>query len=115
MSGNNAKRQRALCDRYHRDFLPPTGESKVGIALETIGQLPLNGLRHPPTVDTNGWFIWAGEFSEEPDFFSPLHTSHLEDQLPQVLEYLGLPPGSRFLLANDHVDVWFDESLLNAD
>jgi hypothetical protein len=26
---------------------------------------------------------------------------------------LGLPPGSRFLLAEEHVDDLFDESLLN--
>ena len=32
---------------------------------------------------------------------------------PEVLEFLGLPPGYRFLLAIDYVDVWYDPSLLN--
>ncbi|WP_432444553.1 immunity protein Imm33 domain-containing protein [Rhizobium leguminosarum] len=30
------------------------------------GDLPLNGLRHPPEAGTNGWFIWGGEYSTDP-------------------------------------------------
>ena len=33
--------------------------------------------------------------------------------LPEVLPFLGLPPGYRFLLADTTQDVWFDESLLS--
>jgi hypothetical protein len=32
---------------------------------------------------------------------------------PSVVQYLGLPPGWRFLVAGRRVDVWFDETLLN--
>jgi hypothetical protein len=58
-------------------------------------------------------FSGKGEFSSERDFFQPLHTSHLTQRLPQAVRFLGLSPGSRFLLSGDYVDVWFDESLLN--
>jgi hypothetical protein len=37
-------------------------------------------------------------------FFKPLHASHLIEKLPEVVRFLGLPPGSRFLLAGEHVD-----------
>jgi hypothetical protein len=46
------------------------------------------------------------------DFFDPLHVSHLDARLPEVVPYLALPPGWRFLLAPGHEDVWYDESLL---
>jgi hypothetical protein len=105
--------QRALCRQYGRDFVPCAPDSKLGLAIRTLGQVPINSLRHPPEGDTNGWYIWAGEYSAEKDFFEPLHASHLSQRLPQPVRFLGLPPGSRFLLAGDHVDVWFDESLLN--
>jgi len=39
----------------------------------------------------------------------------LGDELPQVLDYLALPPGWRFLIAPDYKDVWFDENLLKLD
>jgi hypothetical protein len=38
--------------------------------------------------------------------------SHLGDWCPTAIPYLGLPPGWRFLIASDHEEVWFDESLL---
>jgi hypothetical protein len=105
--------QMALCRQYGRDFVPCPPDSKLGFALQTLGKVPINGLRHRPAGGTNGWYIWAGDYSSEKDFFEPLHTSHLLQRLPQVVRFLGLPPGSRFLLAGEHVDVWFDESLLN--
>jgi hypothetical protein len=88
-------------------------EEKVGIALETLGQLPLNALRHGPGDGTCGWYIWGGgDLSSDPDFFKPLHVSHLLGHCPQVLPYLGLAPGWRLCLAPGHEDVWFDEALV---
>lgn len=74
---------------------------------------PIHGLRHPPTEDTSGWYIWTGELSADEDFFVPLHPSHLADLLPEVMAELAAPPGTRFLLAPDHRDVWHDASLLD--
>lgn len=90
---------------------------KVGVSRSVReGVVPLNGLRHHPTQSTSGWFVWAGEeLSEEPDFFEPLHSEHLAEWRPEVLPYLELPPGWRFLLAPGHEDVWFDSTLLSPE
>jgi len=74
--------------------------------------MPVHGLRHPENGHTNGWFIWAGEYSEADDFFMALHETHLEEVCPMILKYLALPPGWRFLCDGKYEDVWFDESLL---
>lgn len=94
--------------------LLPEQAAKVGIARNVqSGAQPLNALRHRPEQDTSGWYIWAGEeMSDDPDFFVPLHISHLAKWCPNLLPYLGLPPGWRVLLAPGYEDVWFDESLL---
>jgi hypothetical protein len=42
-----------------------------------------------------------------------LHAAHLEDELPEVLSFLALPPGWRFLIAPGHEDVWYDGTLLD--
>ena len=85
----------------------------MGIASNVrSGLVPLNGLRHPTTDDTTGWYIWAGqELSDAEDFFVPLHAVHLSEWCPQVLRFLGLPPGWRFLVDGQHEDVWRDDSL----
>jgi len=109
----NEQDQVAVCREHGREFNPCPPDSKLGVALHTLGQTPIHGLRHSPVGETNGWYIWAGEYFSDKDFFEPLHASHLIQRLPEVVRFLGLPPGSRFLLAGEHVDVWFDESLLN--
>ena len=86
---------------------------KLGIALETIGLLPINALRHNPENGTCGWYIWCGEvMSENSEFFKPLHVSHIKQYLPEVESYLALPPGFRILLTGTHEDVWFDPVIL---
>jgi len=107
--------QKNICKKYGVKFIESPLDLKVGIALNVkAGLQPINGLRHPPEGDTTGWYIWAGEeFSDDPNFFVPLHVEHLEEWCPQIIKYLGLSPGWRFLVANNYEDVWEDPSLLN--
>lgn len=112
MIGENE--QRRVCELWGAPFLATDPYHKVGVAYNLRdGLLPVNGLRHLPSQDTSGWYIWAGErIGTEDDFFKPLHAIHLEEWCPNVEPYLGLAPGWRFLIAPGHEDVWFDQSLL---
>ena len=100
------------CSRYEVAYDPPKENEKLGIALSSIGQLPINGLRHNSENGTCGWYIWCGEqMGEESDFFKPLHASHISEYLPQIEKYLALPVGYRFLVADDYEDVWYDDAI----
>jgi hypothetical protein len=106
--------QPALCERFGAEFRPSQPHLKVGVALATLKQQPINGLRHPPKGDTTGWYVWGGqELSSADDFFQPVHVQHLDEILPAIIPYLGLPPGWRFQIAAGHEDVWFDGALLS--
>jgi len=109
------RQQERICRKYRVPWIDAPSDLKVGVAKNVkTGLQPVNGLRHPPEGDTTGWYIWAGEeCSSDPDFFEPLHVKHLTEWCPGVLPYLGLPPGSRFLIAPGHEDVWKDRDLLN--
>ncbi|MEZ4297506.1 MAG: hypothetical protein R3B70_21270 [Polyangiaceae bacterium] len=109
------RRQREVCQRYGVDFVAAPAQLKVGVSRSVRdGTLPIHGLRHPPVGDTTGWYIWAGgEPSDAADFFVPLHVEHLGEWCPSALPFLGLPPGFRFLVADEHEDVWEDHSLLD--
>ena len=110
--------QREICQKYRAEFIPTDINDIIGISDNTNGKLiPINGLRHPIIGDTSGWYIWSGEeYSESGDFFKPLHMGHLVDRCPQILKFLGLPPGYRFLIDNKgYEDVWYDRSLLDID
>ena len=106
--------QQAVCTHYNASFVQTLPADKLGLATGTAGLTPINGLRHPQTIGTSGWYIWCGEaFSEAADFFEPLHAAHIYERLPVISHLLGLPAGYRFLLAGDYLDVWYDEKLLN--
>jgi hypothetical protein len=108
--------QRAICSKHGADFLPCIDRLKIGISRKfASSDYPINGLRHLPHDDTTGWYIWSGRnWSEEADFFVPLHAFHLRDRCPGAIKFLALAPGWRFLFDPNHEDVWFDESLLRA-
>ena len=92
------------------------GDEIVGVSRSLLApgwDWPVHGLRHPPQGGTSGCYVWTGELSDAPDFFVPLHAGHLVERVPEVGTYLLLPPGSRFLIAPGHEDVWTDESLLD--
>jgi hypothetical protein len=111
---NIEQAQTAFCVEYATQHVPAPPESKLGFALKTKGKQPINGLRHPVHGETCGWYIWCGQdFSDAPDFFSPIHTKHVYEDYPELEKLLGLPPGYRFLLAGEYLDVWYDESLLS--
>ena len=104
--------QLATCRRFGVEPSPAPLDFKVGISLNVReGIQPLNGLRCSPANGTTGWYIWAGEWSDDPDFFKPLHVSHLSEWCPQAVPYLQLPPGWRFLVAPDVEDAWHDPDL----
>ena len=101
------EKQKLICKRFSSTFMECEKDSKVGIALQTIGRLPLNALRIKPEGHTWGWYIWADEYSDAPDFFQPLHNDHLTDYVSNLLPYLGLESGWRVLLANEYEDAWY--------
>jgi hypothetical protein len=93
-------------------------DDTVGVArnLRDPDSWPVNGLRHPPEGGTTGRYLWSGdELSDDPDYFVPLHARHLIEWRPDVLPYLLLPPGWRFLIAPGYEDVWEDPALLEVD
>lgn len=107
--------QRNLCKKNNTSYCPALEGTKLGVTLNIRENIiPINGLRHPPEENTNGWYIWCGEyFSDDPNFFKPVHIEHIIKWCPQIQKFLALPPGWRFLITDNYEDVWFDESLLD--
>lgn len=108
--------QKRICKKHGFNFESSSFDSKVAIALNVKdSKLPIHALRHPSTKNLTGWYIWSGDYSEDNDFFKPLHVTHLEEWCPVILPYLGLPAGIRFLIAEDgnYVDIWEDLTLLD--
>ena len=62
-------RKTNICSRL--GVLPdrPDSKSILGLAIGSLGNDVIHGLRHPSIENTNGWYIWSGEFKDNADFF----------------------------------------------
>lgn len=98
-----------ICEKYGLAVLAPEG--MVAVALQTLGQSPIYGARvELPEGGTVSWFIHCGEYSTADDFYKPVHAHHLDEMLPQVVNYLCLPTGAKFIIDTDgYEDVWMGE------
>ena len=107
--------QKSICKKIEVEFIPADIEFRIGLADNVLTDLiPINGLRYNIEGIGTGWFIWSGEkFSTDDNFFKPHCVKHLTELKPEIIKYLGLPPGHRFLIDNKgYEDIWFDETLL---
>lgn len=114
---NYKEDQKRLCKKYGATFFDTPISLRIAVSKNIFSNLvPVNGLRHPPEGNMSGWYVWSGEgtFKEDPNFFEPVCIDHIPELKPEIVKYLGLPPGWRFLIAGHYEDVWFDENLLNS-
>ena len=103
--------QKNICGKYNSLWKPINKKFKIGIS-DNWNENPINGLRHSQQEGTTGWFIWSGEYSDNNDFFMPICPEHLLQIRPEIIKYLGLEIGFRFLVDNKgYEDVWKDENI----
>ncbi|MEI6950840.1 hypothetical protein V9K67_26910, partial [Paraflavisolibacter sp. H34] len=108
---NFVSEQISTCQTHGAEYSPVDPFQIVGLA-DDLSQVSFNGLRHP-VDNSSGWFLWSGDYNDDDNFFKPYHIWHLMYSKPEVLKYLGLASGYRFLIDDEgYEDVWFDESLL---
>ena len=103
--------QKEICATYNSQWKPINKKLRAGVSVN-LDTDPINGMRHPSEKGTTGWFIWTGDYSEREDFFQPMCAEHLLQKRPDIIKYLGLEVGYRFLAdKNGYEDIWFDEKL----
>lgn len=111
------REQLDICDKFGAEFIESPFYLVLGISKNfDKNNFPINGLRHPTEGGSTGWFIWSGEeLKQDADFFKASHIGHLVEICPEIIKFLGLPPGWRFLKAKNYEDVWVDEKLFEVE
>lgn len=103
--------QKLLCEEFKSSYIKVSGDDVVAVAVNTLNQEPIVGIRKKPEPEENvAWFIYGGEMGEGEDFFETMTVRELQDILPEVLPYLALAEGFRFMIdREDYEDVWKEE------
>jgi hypothetical protein len=116
MSKNNQKNspldeliaeQKLLCEEFGSAYKVVSGDDVVAVAVQTLDKDPLVGIRKLPDTEGVSWYIYGGELAEGFDTFETMTVRELQDILPDVLPYLALDIGYRFMIdGDDYEDVW---------
>lgn len=104
--------QKLLCEEFESAYIQVSGDDVIAIAVQTLDQDPIVGIRKkkPETDENISWYIYGGELQEGADFFETMTVRELQDVIPDVLPYLALEPGFRFMIdGDDYEDVWKEE------
>lgn len=93
----------------------PQPTDGMGLAMETLRDLPLKGMRYMQPEGSSGWYIWGGEQKlDTADFFTAIQVRDVDDYLPNIRPFLDLPPGYCFEIEKGgRHKVWFDGDLLD--
>ena len=105
---HHIEKQKEICLKYNTKWSPINYKLKVGVSTDLKSD-PLNGKREKAESGITGWYIWSGAYDDKDDFFQPLCAEHLLQIRPEIIKYLGLDIGFRFLMDKDgYEDVWLD-------
>ncbi|WP_205700443.1 immunity protein Imm33 domain-containing protein [Cobetia marina] len=101
--------QIAMCKKHNAEYKPCMLSGIAGVAIDTVGLQPIQGVRLESEKGETGWYLWAGDFSDADDFFKPVHLEHIDNFFPEVKSYLGLGAGYKFIIDNEgYEDVWYE-------
>jgi len=99
--------QKLVCEEFDSRYIKVNETDLVAIAKQTLTKEPIVGLRKKADAENVSWFIYGGELEEGDDFFDVISVKELEDVFPDVIPYLALEEGFRFMIdADEYEDVW---------
>lgn len=100
--------QKLLCEEFGSAYVEVSGDDVIAIAVKTLNKDPLVGIRKKAETEENiSWYIYGGELEEGTDDFETMTVRQLQEIAPDVLPYLALETGYRFMIdGDDYEDVW---------
>lgn len=100
--------QKLLCEEFDSAYIQVKSEDLVAVAVQSLNKEPIVGIRKTPeSAQAAAWYIYAGELEDGEDAFEVMTVKALEEILPEVLPYLALQAGFRFMIDHDdYEDVW---------
>lgn len=94
------------CDSLFSYFL-----QKLAISKGVYEGMNCEGVRYPSPDHMTGWFITTNLYNGNIDSLMVVHYYHSVFKRPDLLTYLALPHGFRFLKDASNSEAWFDEKV----
>jgi hypothetical protein len=102
------RQQEEECKIHNVSPVFPTFSQNIVISNGVYEGMAIDAVRYPSPNHMTGWWLTTELYDDNLDSLKTVHYFHLAFKRPDLLRYLALPFGYRFLVGNGK-DVWFDE------
>ncbi|MGE4512826.1 MAG: hypothetical protein AB7E26_03280 [Chryseobacterium sp.] len=103
------KNQSEICFQYELIPLFPNFNQQVVISRGVYEGKDIEGIRHDSPEHMTGWWLITDDYDDNIESLKTVHYYHVAFARPDILKYLAIPFGYRFLMKNDKVLIMKDE------
>lgn len=103
--------QSEIC--WEQNLIPlfPNFNQSVVISDGVYEGRDIEGIRYDSSQDESGWYLITDDYNDDIKSLKMVHFYHVVFARPDILKYLALPFGYRFLMKNNSVEIIKDEGI----
>jgi len=108
---NILQSQMTMCNKYSSKFLFPRINQKIVISDGIRDEYPIEGVRYESPEHMSGWWLTSNLYDGNIVSLKQIELHELILMRPELIKYLALDNGFRFILDKNGEDVWFDKDI----
>jgi hypothetical protein len=102
-----------VCKEFNASPIFPIFTQKIVISEGVYEGLTTEAVRYPSPDHMTGWWLSTELYNGDTKSLNPVHYYHIAFKRPDILKYLALPFGYRFIINQEQEkDVWFDSKVV---
>ena len=110
---NTVKKQLETCKDQSTSTLFPTFSQMIVVSKGVIEGRELNAVRYPSAGHMTGWWLTTDLYNGNINSLETLHYYHVAFNRPDIIKWLALPFGFRFISGSKD-KIWFDSEVLSS-
>ncbi|WP_336703639.1 immunity protein Imm33 domain-containing protein [Chryseobacterium indologenes] len=103
------REQSEVCWQQNLIPLFPNFNQSVVISDEVYEGKDIEGIRYDSPQDESGWYLITDDYNDDIKSLKMVHFYHVAFARPDILQYLAIPFGYRFIMKNGNIEIHKDE------
>lgn len=103
------RKQSEICWQQNLNPLFPNFNQSVVISDGVYEGKDIEGIRYESPEDESGWYLITDDYNDDIKSLKVVHFYHIAFARPDILKYLAIPSGHRFVMKNDDIVISKDD------
>lgn len=103
------REQSEICRQHNFIPLFPNFNQSVVISDGVYEGKDIEGIRYDSPQDESGWYLITDDYNDDIKSLKMVHFYHVAFARPDILKYLAIPFGYRFIMKEGNIEIYKDE------